>query len=249
MLITGSTTGIGEAAARRAHAEGASVMLHGRDEQRADDLARELGSNADYFLGDLGDPDVPAQLVKAVVDRFGRIDGVVNNAALTTRSNLDSTDAKTFDRIVAVNLRAPLLTIRAALPHFREQGGGVVVNVGSINALGGEPNLLAYSISKGGLMTMTRNLADAHSTEGIRINQINVGWTLTENERELKKEEGLGADWESRLPAEYAPSGRIFRPDEIAAHIVFWLSDAGGPVTSTVFEVEQFPMVGRNPSK
>lgn len=249
VLITGSTTGIGEAAARRAHDEGASVMLHGRDEQRANELAHELGSNVDYFLGDLGDPEVPARLVQAVIDRFGRIDAIANNAALTTRSNLESTDAKTFDRILAVNLRAPLLIIRAALPHFRKQGGGVVVNVGSINALGGEPNLLAYSISKGGLMTMTRNLADAHSTEGIRINQINVGWTLTENERELKKEEGLGQDWESKLPPEYAPSGRIFRPEEIAAHIVFWLSDAGGPVTSTVFEVEQFPMVGRNPAK
>ncbi len=249
VLVTGSTTGIGEAAARRAHAEGASVMLHGRDEDRAKEIVAELGSSADYVLGDLGDADVPATVVDAVLDRFGRIDGIVNNAALTTRSNLDSTDAETFDRIISVNLRAPLLIIRAALPHFRKQGGGVVVNVGSINALGGEPNLLAYSVSKGGLMTMTRNLADAHSTEGIRINQINVGWTLTENERELKKEEGLGEDWESHLPPEYAPSGRIFRPEEIAAHIVFWLSDAAGPVTSTVFEVEQFPMVGRNPSK
>lgn len=224
-------------------------MLHGRDKERADAIASELGASAGYVLGDIGDPDVPHRIVATVIDRFGRIDGIVNNAALTTRSNLESTDAETFDRIISVNLRAPLLIIRAALPHFRKQGGGVVVNVGSINALGGEPNLLAYSVSKGGLMTMTRNLADAHSTEGIRINQINVGWTLTENERELKKEEGLSEDWERNLPPEYAPSGRIFRPAEIAAHIVFWLSDAGGPVTSTVFEVEQFPMVGRNPSK
>ena len=224
-------------------------MVHGREEGRAEALVAELGSRADYAIGDLGDADVAEQLVSAVVGRFGRIDGIVNNAALTTRSNLESTDAALFDRIISVNLRAPLLIIRAALPHFRRQGGGVVVNVGSINALGGEPNLLAYSISKGGLMTMTRNLADAHSTEGIRFNQINVGWTLTENERKLKAEEGLGEDWEIRLPPEYAPSGRIFRPEEIAAHIVFWLSDAGGPVTSTLFEVEQFPMVGRNPSK
>lgn len=224
-------------------------MLHGRDETRAQEIVGELGPGADYRLGELGDPDVPSRLVSSVVERFGRIDGIVNNAALTTRSNLETTDAETFDRIVQVNLCAPLMIIRAAYPHFRQQGRGVVVNIGSINALGGEPNLLAYSISKGGLATMTRNLADAHNTEGIRINQINVGWTLTENERKLKEEEGLGEDWEKELPPEFAPSGRIFRPEEIAAHIVFWLSDEAGPVTGSVFEVEQYPMIGRNPDK
>lgn len=248
VLVTGSTTGIGEAVVRRAVAEGAAVMVHGRDAERAAALCEELGASASYVLGDLGDADVPAHIVAAVVDQFGRLDAIVNNAALTTRSDLDSTDAELFDRLIGVNLRAPLLLIRAALPHFRNQGGGVVVNVGSVNALGGEPKLLAYSISKGGLSTMTRNLADAHGAEGIRINQINVGWTLSENERRLKAEQ-LGEGWEERLPPVYAPSGRIFRTEEIAAHVVFWLSDSAGPVNGSVFEVEQFPMVGRNPDK
>ena len=247
ILVTGSTTGIGEAAARRCAAEGARVMVQGRNEARAREVAEEIGGA--YVLGDLGDPEEPARVVDAVLSEWGRIDGIVNNAALTTRSNLEETTADVFDRIIAVNLRAPLLIIRAALPHFRRQGGGVVVNVGSINALCGEPNLLAYSVSKGGLVTLTRNLADAHAAEGIRINHINVGWTLSENERRLKIEEGLGEDWEKRLPTEFAPSGRIFTTDEIAAHIVFWLSDQAGPVSGAVFEVEQYPMVGRNPHK
>lgn len=247
ILITGSTTGIGEAAARRCAAEGASVMVHGRDEERAREVAGEIG--AAYVIGDLGNPSMAPELVEAVVSEYGRIDGIVNNAALTTRSNLEETTADIFDRVIGVNLRAPLLLIRAALPHFRRQGGGVVVNVGSINALCGEPNLLAYSVSKGGLVTLTRNLADAHAAEGIRINHINVGWTLSENERKLKIEEGLGEGWETRLPAQFAPSGRIFTTDEIAAHIVFWLSDAAGPVSGTVFEVEQYPVIGRNPHK
>ena len=249
ILVTGSTTGIGEAVARAAVAEGASVMLHGREEARAREVCDELGEQSAYFLGDLGDPQTPARLVEATVERFGRIDGIANNAALTTRSNIDSTTSELFDRIVGVNLRAPLLIIQAAVPHFRLQGGGVVVNIGSINALGGEPNLLVYSASKGGLMTLTRNLSSAHAEERIRINQINVGWTLTENERKLKESEGLGPGWETRLPPQYAPSGRIFTPEEIASHIVFWLSDAAGPVSGAVFEIEQYPMVGRNPSK
>jgi NAD(P)-dependent dehydrogenase (short-subunit alcohol dehydrogenase family) len=249
ILVTGSTTGIGEAIARRSVDEGARVMVHGRDEERAREVAGDLGDAARFVTADLADPDCAEQVIQAVVDAFGRIDGLVNNAALTTRSNLGDTDAETFDRIIGVNLRAPLMLIRAAFPHFRRQGGGTVVNIGSVNAWAGEPNLLAYSISKGGLMTMTRNLAAAHAEDRIRINQLNVGWTLTDNERRLKQEEGLPEGWDRKLPIEHAPFGRIFEPDEVAAHVVFWLSDAAGPVTGTVFEIEQYPMLGRNPTK
>ena len=247
LLVTGSTTGIGEAVARRCSEEGASVMVHGRDKERARAVSEEV--RGAFAVGDLGDPAVAEQLVDATVERFGRIDGIVNNAALTTRSAIDGTTADVFDRIIAVNLRAPLLIIRAAMPHFRRQGGGVVVNIGSINALCGEPNLLAYSISKGGLQTLSRNLADAHAADGVRINHMNVGWTLTENERRMKVEEGLGLGWETRLPTQFAPSGRIFYPEEIAAHVAFWLSDEAGPVSGAIFEIEQYPMVGRNPHK
>jgi NAD(P)-dependent dehydrogenase (short-subunit alcohol dehydrogenase family) len=249
ILVTGSTTGIGRAIARRCVAEGARVMIHGRRERAAQTLNQELGEVAGHVVADLEEADSPQRIMDAVVDRFGRIDGLVNNAALTTRSNLDTVDATTFDRILTVNLKAPLFLIQAAMPHFRAQGRGVVLNIGSINALGGERNLLPYSVSKGGLMTMTRNLADAHAHEQVRINQLNVGWTLTEGEQQTKQEDGLPPDWETQLPERYAPSGRIFRPEEIAAHAVFWLSDEAGPVSGSVYEIEQYPMVGRNPEK
>lgn len=248
ILVTGSTMGIGEAVARRCAGEGARVMIHGLEADRAARIAAELGGAA-FVVADLADPASAERVVAAVVDRFGRIDGLVNNAAVTTRSNLETTDAATFDHVVAVNLRAPLLLIRAAMPHFRRQGGGAVVNVGSVNALGGERNLLAYSVSKGGLMTLTRNLADAHGPDRVRINQLNAGWTLTENERRLKQAEGLPDGWETRLPTAYAPFGRIFHPEEVAAHVAFWLSDASGPVSGAIYELEQYPMVGRNPHK
>jgi NAD(P)-dependent dehydrogenase (short-subunit alcohol dehydrogenase family) len=249
VLVTGSTMGIGEAVARRCVAEGARVMIHGLEADRAVRLCRELGDASAYVVADLAEAASPAHVVAAVIERFGRIDGLVNNAAVTTRSTLESTDAAVFDRIIAINLRAPLLLIQAAMPHFRRQGGGAVVNVGSVNALGGERNLLAYSVSKGGLLTMTRNLADAHGPDRVRINQINAGWTLTENERRLKQEEGLPEGWETRLPATFAPFGRIFFPEEVAGHVVYWLSDRAGPVSGSVFELEQHPFVGRNPHK
>ena len=99
---------------------------------------------------------------------------------------------------------------------FRKQGGGRILNIGSVNAYCGETNQCIYSACKGALMTLTRNLADAHGAEGIRVNQINPGWTLTPNERALKATEGLPSDWPSRLPVAYAPGGRLFSPDDVA---------------------------------
>ena len=248
VLVTGAATGIGEAISRRALAEGAFVMLHDRDPDVVK-LAQGLGPSAAAVVADLVDERAPFRIVEAVIGRFHRIDALVNNAALTSRSNIDCADAAHFDLMVRVNVRAPFLLIKEALPHFRRQRRGVVLNVGSVNAYAGEPNLLVYSITKGALMTLTRNLGDALASEGIRVNQINPGWTLTENERRLKQEEGLGTDWESRIPTKYAPSGRLFRPEEVAAHAVFWLSDASGPVSGSVYEIEQHPFIGRNPDK
>ena len=249
ILVTGSTTGIGEGMARLFVREGARVMIHGTRPDAAKKIASELGENASFVIGPLDDPNVPAQLVAETMARFGRMDGLVNNAAAIARGNLDSTDLASFDRTLAINLRAPFLLIQAALPHFRKQGGGRVLNIGSINGYCGEANQLAYSISKGGLMTLTRNLADAHGPEGIRVNQFNVGWTLTPNEYELKKKEGLPDDWPTKVPKTFAPSGRLLSPEDIAWAAVYFLSDEAALVNGAVLDLEQYPLIGRNPLK
>jgi NAD(P)-dependent dehydrogenase (short-subunit alcohol dehydrogenase family) len=249
ILVTGSTTGVGEAAARRCVAEGAQVMVHGRDEERAHAVCADLGAAARYTICDLGDPADCERLVATTIEQFGRLDGVVNNAALTTRSNLEKTDVAFFDRMIAVNLRAPLLIIRAAVPQFRKQGRGVVVNIGSINGLAGEENLLAYSVSKGGMITLTRNLANSLAGEHIRINQLSLGWIATPNEIALKQREGLAPGWEKNVPRVFAPIGRLLAPEEVAAHIAFWLSDDSAPANGVVYELEQYSHIGRNISK
>jgi NAD(P)-dependent dehydrogenase (short-subunit alcohol dehydrogenase family) len=252
ILVTGSTTGIGEGMARVFAREGAVVVVHGTREAAARQVVQDIvgrKGRATYALGSLADPEVPAKLVQAVLDQHGRIDGLVNNAALMTRGDLEATDADTFDRTLAVNLRAPLLLIRAALPHFRRQGGGRVLNIGSVNGYCGERSQLAYSISKGGLVTLTRNLADAHGAEGIRVNLFNVGWTLTPNEYRLKQTEGLPADWPSRVPRSVAPGGRLLSPEDIAWAAVYFLSDEAALINGSVVDLEQFPMIGRNPPK
>jgi NAD(P)-dependent dehydrogenase (short-subunit alcohol dehydrogenase family) len=249
ILVTGSGTGIGEGMARRFISEGARVMLHDKQEDALPDLASELGENASYLIGDLEDPAIPASLIEQTVAHFGRIEGLVNNAAVKTRGGIEDTDDDAFDRTVNVNLKAPFFLIRAAIPHFRKQGGGRVLNIGSVNAYCGEISQCIYSACKGALMTLTRNLADAHGVEGIRVNQINPGWTLTPNERALKATEGLPADWPARLPVAYAPGGRLFSPDDVAWAAVYFLSDEAALVNGAVLDLEQYPMIGRNPLK
>lgn len=252
ILITGSTTGIGAAMARRFVAEGARVILHGRDEHdtpRGEALRAELGvDRAAFILGDLAKPEQPARLAEAALQCFGKLDALVNNAAFTARAHLQDTDVDFFDTMIAVNLRAPLMLIRALLPALKKTQG-CVLNIGSVLAHCGQSNLLAYSVSKGGLMTLTRNLADTLGPDCVRVNQMNVGWTLSENEYKIKIGDGLPANWPDTLPRYAAPSGKLLMPDDIAEAALYWVSSASRPVSGSVFELEQYPIIGRIPNQ
>ncbi|MBI4586222.1 MAG: SDR family oxidoreductase [Planctomycetes bacterium] len=248
IVVTGSTTGIGEAMARRFIAEGAQVLVHGRDASRGKKIVDSLGSRAVLHVDDLSDPRAALRIAEAALEAFGKIDGLVNNAACTTRRDLQSTDAAFFDQLIAINLRAPLLLIRA-LVEALARTRGTVLNIGSVLGYCGESNLLAYCVSKGGLMTLSRNLADSLCHRGIRVNHLNVGWTLTENEYMVKVQDGMSERWPEQLPAEAAPSGRLIKPEEIAAAAVYWLSDESRPISGSVVELEQYPVIGRFPAK
>jgi len=249
IIVTGSTTGIGEAMARRFTAEGARVLVHGRDRERGQKLVDELGrGKAALHVDQLDDPGAAPRTVAAAVKAFGKVDGIVNNAAWIVRSNLETTDAALFDKCMAINVRAPMLLIKAAMPHLK-QSQGAVLNIGSINGFCGEANQLAYSISKGALITMSRNLADALGRDKVRVNHFNVGWVLSPNEYKLKISEGLPPDWPDHPPAAFAPSGKLMTPELIAAAAVFWIGDESRPISGSVLEVDQYPVIGRNPVK
>ncbi|HXA56376.1 MAG TPA: SDR family NAD(P)-dependent oxidoreductase [Candidatus Acidoferrum sp.] len=252
ILVTGSTSGIGQGMVRVFASEGARVVVHGMAMEDAAAGAAEIksaGGQAEAVAGMLDDPAVPRRVIDDAAAKWGRLDALANNAATTKRGNLDNTDAAEFDRVIATNLRAPFLLIQRAMHYFRKQGGGRVINIGSVNAYCGEKNLFAYSISKAGLATLTRNLADAHGAEGLRIQQFNVGWTLTKNEYETKIKDGLPENWPSNLPKEYAPSGRLLSPEDIAWAAVYFLSDEAPLVNGAILDFEQYPVVGRNPTK
>ncbi len=252
ILVTGSTTGIGKSIAARCLEEGAQVLIHGLEADLAEATWRELDPErraSDVLIADLTQSDCAARLRDAMLNRFGKIDAVVNNAAMVGTGKIETTDQDHFDRFMAVNVRSPFFLIKTLLPEL-EKTRGCVVNIGSVNAYCGEPDLLPYSISKGALMTMTRNLGDTlHREYGVRVNQINPGWILTENERQRKQEQGLPEDWPKLLGDQVAPSGRIFDPKEIAAAVVYFLSDESGPMSGSVLDIEQHPFIGRNPAK
>ena len=249
VLITGSTAGIGEAMARRCHAEDANIILHGLEETEGQALLDELGERAILHIGDLAEPDAPRQLVAEAIEAFGGIDALVNNAASIPRATLHETDAELFDHTLAVNTRAPLLLIQAAADTLATNQG-VIVNIGSINAYCGEANLLAYSMSKGALMTLTRSLGDhLHTTQGICTYQLNLGWVLSPNENKRKIAEGLPKDWHQYLPREFAPRGTLQTPQEIARMALPFIAGDFRPTSGSVIELEQFPVIGRNPLK
>ena len=247
IIVTGSSMGIGEAAARRAVAEGARVLIHGIEPVETEQVAESL--DMPFCIGDLAVPQHCEELVGRAVAEFGTLHGLVNNAGVVWRNLIEETDAAFFDSVMAINARAPLLLIRAALQEL-SSNHGFVVNIGSVNAYSGEPNLLAYSAAKGALMTMTRNLGDTlHREHGVKVNQINPGWVLSEGERKRKIDEGMADDWHENLGREEAPSGRMITPEEIAATIVHFLSDEFGPISGQVIELSQFPFIGRNAPK
>lgn len=248
ILVTGANSGIGRAIAEKCLEEGAQVGVHGLNQVDVDQAAEELGQGAFGIARDLADADVPKQIVDATVAQFGRLDGVVNNAAVIIRGRFEDTDAAKFDQSMAVNVRAPFLICQAALPHLKATKG-CVINIGSINAHGGEGILSAYSVSKGALQTMSRNLAGIYSKQGIRFTHLNLGWILSETEYLRKLEDGLPEGWPEKLDKGVVPTGKMTRPSEVANVVAFWLGDDSRPFAGTVLDLEQYPFLGQNPSK
>jgi NAD(P)-dependent dehydrogenase (short-subunit alcohol dehydrogenase family) len=249
-IVTGSYSGIGFASAQEIVKQGGNVILTSteRSASALRDGCTALGDEkACWITADLDEPQAPERIVEFARSRFGQIDGLVNNAAYFPRNDLKSITMDVFDKMMAVNVRAPLFLIKELMngcsPGKRSM---TVVNIGSINAYCGQPDLLAYSITKGALQTMTRNLADAHAGKGLRINQLNVGWTLTQSEIDLQKKLGRPDDWPDHISPIFAPRGSIMTPEEIAQHVAFWLSKCSAPVSGSVCDLEQYPIIGRN---
>jgi NAD(P)-dependent dehydrogenase (short-subunit alcohol dehydrogenase family) len=243
-LVTGSTLGIGRGIVEHFAALGARVVVHGREAGRAREVVDRLqgaGHQAAWVVADLSEIDACRHLVRFTVEQFGGIDVLVNNAALTSRGYLEDAPVELWDRIMSVNLRAPFLTLQEAVKSMKTRGGGSIVNIGSVNAYIGEPKLGPYSVSKGGLMTLTKNAAAALDAYRIRVNQINVGWTHTEGEDQVKRAEGKGDNWLEEA-TRTRPYGRLLLPQDIAHAVAYFASDDSALVSGAVLDLDQRPV-------
>jgi NAD(P)-dependent dehydrogenase (short-subunit alcohol dehydrogenase family) len=250
VLVTGATQGIGRAITETlARASAGGLLITGREPARGSEVAAvlsEMGTPAEFVAADLADPEAPARLVEACVSRFGRIDAVVNAAGLTNRASFLDASLDDWAALFAVNARAPFFLMQAAITAMIKRGqGGAIVNILSINAHCGSPELAVYSATKGALATLTRNAANAHRFDRIRVNGINVGWTDTPAERIMQAETlGHGPGWIDAANASQ-PFGRLLAADEVANLAVFLLSDASGPMTGALIDQEQW-VIGAN---
>jgi NAD(P)-dependent dehydrogenase (short-subunit alcohol dehydrogenase family) len=243
-LVTGSTSGIGRGIAEHFAALGASVVIHGLEAEPARDVAQRLrnaGYQAASIAGDLRNVDACLQVVRFAVGWRSGLDVLVNNAGDTSRARLEDAPVELWDDMMAVNLRAPFLCLQEAVASMKARGGGSILNIGSVNAYIGAPKLGPYSVSKGGLMTLTRNAAAALTPYRIRVNQINVGWTLTEGEDRVQRHDGKGPDWIDDAVAT-RPFGRLLVPHDIAVAAAYFASDDSALVTGAVMDLEQSPI-------
>jgi NAD(P)-dependent dehydrogenase (short-subunit alcohol dehydrogenase family) len=240
LVVTGSTQGLGAAIARRAALIGAQgIVITGRDGERGERIRDGLGCDAVFVQADLADAEACGRMIEVCDERFGRLDGLVNAAGLSTRGTLDDTSVELWDLLFAVNVRAPFLLMQRAARLMRRGGeGGSVVNIITMASHGGEPALMAYSASKGALATLTRNLGNALRPDRIRVNGLNIGWTATDGEHGVQTSVGQPEDWLAEADAN-AALGRLLRPEDIAPMVTHLLSDAASMVTGSVMDFDQ----------
>mmetsp|Transcript_21238 Transcript_21238/g.24444 ORF Transcript_21238/g.24444 Transcript_21238/m.24444 type:complete len:288 (+) Transcript_21238:135-998(+) len=244
IIITGGTQGLGLEIAHQLKRNGAKgLVLVSRSANKAESVMIELNSETcttKFVRADLSKAEDAQSVVPNAAEAMkdiGPITGVVNAAAVTSRGNLMSTTPESFDLQFAINVRAPFLISQGAAKQFIEKNiRGSIVNICSVAAKGGAPFIMGYSCAKSALVTLTKNNAAELAPNGIRVNGVNMGWCLTENEHSLQSEQSGNEKWFEDAD-KGVPLGRILRPADVASTVVFLLSSASTMMTGSIIDL------------
>jgi NAD(P)-dependent dehydrogenase (short-subunit alcohol dehydrogenase family) len=243
-VVTGGTQGLGEATARLFAERGAGgLVICGRNATRGAAVAADISANgckAIFVRADLGDLDQCRTVIAMADETFGRVDTLINAAAITDRGTILDTSPELFDTMFAINVRAPFFLMQDAVKiMIREAIKGTIVNVISMSGYGGQSFITAYCASKGALQTLTRNAGYSLMRNQIRVNGLNIGWMDTPGEHSVQKRyHDADEDWLARAEAG-EPFGRLLKPPEVARTIAFLASDESGMMTGSLVDMDQ----------
>ena len=243
ILITGGTQGIGEGCAlAAAEAGAAAITITGRQEARGASVvaqSRALGTRAHFCAADLACAESVARIVPDAEAKLGLVDGLINAAGLTDRGSILDTSVALWDRLFAVNARAPFQLTQAMAQRLAEaKRPGAIVNIITMSSHGGQPFLAAYASSKGALATLTKNTALGLRPMRIRVNGINLGWADTPGEHVIQQRDGNPPDWLPKAEAAQ-PFGRLIKPADVAGLAIYLLSDAAEMMTGALVDFDQ----------
>jgi NAD(P)-dependent dehydrogenase (short-subunit alcohol dehydrogenase family) len=242
-VVTGSTQGQGEACAMKLSAMGAGgIVITGRNEERGFKVVSALekaGTPSVFVRAALEKLDEVRAIIPTAEKRFGRLDGLVNAAGISTRGSLENTTPDIYEHLFAVNVRAPFFLMQDAVKLMKKHGkGGSIASISSQSAHGGQPFLTPYSMTKGALNILTRNAANSVRKDRIRVNAINLGWSHSPGEEAVQKSDGSPADWLQKAEARQ-PFGRLVYPKDVAALVGYLMSDEAEMMTGALIDLDQ----------
>ncbi len=243
-VITGSTQGLGETTARLFKARGArGLIITGRSRERGEAVAASLtgdGCTAHFVQADLANVDDCRRIIAAAEEHFGALHILVNCAALTERGTIWDTSPELFDRMFAINVRAPFFLMQEAIKLMERKGiAGAIVNISSVASYGSVPMLSPYAASKAALNILTKNVAYSVMRRHIRVNTLSLGWMDTPGEDEIQKRYHTDdPDWLAEAEVRQ-PFGRLLKPEEVARAIAFLASDESGLMTGSIVDFDQ----------
>lgn len=238
-IITGASSGIGAAIARRFAAAGATVVIVGRNRQalsKLEEEIKELGARQQKIVADLSDETAAAKIVQETIDRFGHLDILVNAAGVIATGNIENTSLASWDSMMNLNLRSIFQLMQLSVPYLKERKGNIV-NISSVAGTRSFPNVLAYCVSKAALDQLTRCAALELAESGVRVNAINPGVVVTEIHRRGGMDEDAYQAFLERSKSTH-PMGRVGRPEEIAELALFIASDLAGWITGATHAID-----------